>query len=1025
MNTEAILHEDLTKSELLSIINKQEKTIYALQHNDRKYDNLFNNSIDGIYKSTPEGKFIDVNTALVKMLGYNSKEELLQINIKKQLYVNGNDRNEIIDHFYDTTKEQHQLYKKDGSIIWVENYGVDITNSNGEVLYYEGIFRDVTEIKKASDIQKMLLKISQVGHDIVDFKQYNRFIIEQLGTLMDVSNSYIAFYNKAKQTINIPFISGEDAEEEFPVGKSMTGYLIKGKVSRLIKAKEYTALIDAGEVDLIGTFAQVWLGVPLIVEGEVIGALVVQSYDDENAYNESDIELLEFVSSYISTAIQKSQQILELKKFSLAVEQSSNTIVITDTKGSIEYVNSKFKKSTGYTKEEALGANPRILNSGNQPKKYYANMWKTISSGKEWIGEFQNKSKQGKLYWERVAITPITNHEGVITNYMAIKEDVTLQKLTEEKLKKATNEARLSQEVLRNVFDNIPIKVFWKDVDSKYLGCNKAYLKEKGLSDEMEMIGKTDFDIHKKEDATKYRADEVKIMLSGKPKINYQESSFYSGKERWFVASKLPFYDENNNVIGIIGTSEDITKRRENEIQLKKATESAIAANLSKSVFLSNMSHEIRTPMNAILGYSQLLQDDDNLTKNQQGNLEIINKSGAHLLDLINDILDMSKIEAGRITLKPNDFSLAEMLNEVEQLFNFKASQNNIDLTFKTLNNIPRIILGDESKIKQVIINLVGNALKFTKKGFVHINVEKCKDNFIKISVKDSGKGIALEEQEAIFRPFEQAQIGGETSGGTGLGLAISKKFSHLMGGDITIESELGKGANFVFTFGYEDSEETVLTDNLENKKIKSLSSETLGLKVAIVDDRFENRDILYQKLNPLGFDLRMAENGKEAVELYKEWKPDLILMDVVMPVMSGVDATREIFKIAGDHDVKIFIISASALESEQKEVMEIGATIFIKKPVIFNELLTEMSDKGGVKFIYEDIIEKEIVDGKSTEIIGNTKEQFIEAALEGDFVLLQELLIELENDTGKSFKYLENCIEEFEFEELINWLKS
>ena len=644
MNSETLLHKELTKSELLEIINKQEETIYALRHDDRKYDNLFNNSIDGIYKSTSDGKFIDVNSALVKMLGYNSKEELLKINIKEQLYFNASDRNEVIDHFYDLEKVQHKLYKKDGSTIWVENHGVHITNSNGEILYYEGIFRDVTEVKKASDIQKVLLKISQVGHDIVDFKQYNRFIIEQLGTLMDVSNSYIAFYNKAKQTLNIPFISGEESVEEFPVGKSMTGYLMKGKVTRMFNAKECQELIDAGEVDLIGAFSEVWLGVPLMIDGEVIGALVVQSYDDENAYDQKDVELLEFVSSYISTAIQKSRQILELKKFSLAVEQSSNTIVITDTNGNIEYVNSKFTKSTGYSKEEALGINPRILNSGNQPSEYYAEMWKTISSGKEWLGEFQNKSKSGELYWERVAITPVKNHDGVITNYMAIKEDVTLQKSTEEKLKKATNAVQLSQEVLRNVFDNIPIKVFWKDIDSKYLGCNKAYLEEKSINCEADMIGKTDFDIHKKEDAIKYRADEVKIMLSGKPKLNYHESSFYSGKERWFVANKLPFYDEDNNVIGIIGTSEDITERRENEIELKKATESAIAANLSKSVFLSNMSHEIRTPMNAILGYSQLLQEDDNLTKKQHGNLNIINKSGAHLLELINDILDMSKI---------------------------------------------------------------------------------------------------------------------------------------------------------------------------------------------------------------------------------------------------------------------------------------------------------------------------------------------------------------------------------------------
>ena len=1159
MNFEKVLDSELTKSDLLALIKKQEDTIYALQHSDRKYENLFENSIDGLYKSTVDGKLIDANTAMIKMLGYDSKEELLAIGNKAELCLKVVRVSKDDESFGGDNKDLHQICKKNGSKIWVKDYGGIIKDEKGNVLYYEGIIRDVTEFKRTIDLQKVLLKISQVGHNINNFKDYNRFIIKQIGKLMDVSNSYIAFYNNEKQTINIPFIKGEESEEEFPVGKSMTGYLIKGNKTLMVKAKAYRELIQSGTVNLIGTFPEVWLGVPLRIDGVAIGAIVVQSYDNPNAYDQKDVELLEFVSTYISSAIQGSRQRLELKKFSLAVEQSVNTIVITDENGDIEYVNSKFIETTGYTKDAALGINPRILNSGRQPKEYYSNMWQTISSGKEWVGEFQNKAKNGKIYWERVAISPIKNEYGVITNYMAIKEDITKEKVTQEKLVKASTEVIVAKEVLRKVLDNIPIKIFWKDLDSKFLGvnvasikekkfkdendvigksdfdfydekwaqkyrndeveimksgvpklnyietqvvngeersyisnklpfydennnvigiigtsediseklnyenklkqvtneatlakevlrkvldnipikvfwknkklnflgCNDAFLKDNLFKNEEEIIGKSDFDFNNKNDAETYRKDDVAVMLSGKPKLNFQHSDTRNGKKRWITTSKLPFFDENNNVIGIIGTSEDITERRENEIKLKKATESAVAANLSKSIFLSNMSHEIRTPMNAILGYSQLLQDDDNLTKKQLDNLSIINKSGAHLLDLINDILDMSKIEAGRITLKPVDFNLKDLLNEVMQLFSFKAAQNKIDFSLTIENDLPKNILADESKIKQVIINIVGNALKFTKQGFVRLYVKKLDANCIQISVKDSGKGIVLEEHETIFKPFEQAKIGGKTEGGTGLGLAISKKFSNLMGGDITIESEYNVGSNFVFTFSFKNSEDEILNENIQNFKVKSLAPEMLGLKVAIVDDRFENRDILYQKLQPLGFELKMAENGLEAIELYKSWKPDLILMDVVMPILSGVEATRKIFEIAEDHPVKIFIVSASALESEQKEVMEIGATVFIKKPVIFSELLWEMSDKANIKFLYENEKENEIVEGVITEISSSIKQQFIEAASKGDFLLLQELLVELENNTSKSFKYLENCIEELEFEELINWLKS
>jgi len=892
------LDGNLTKADLLAKLKQQEKTIYSLKHVDRKYENLFNNSIDGIYKSTPQGKFLEVNMALVKMLGYNSKEDLMEINIGLQLYNKVEDRNFANEQFQEVEKKIQQLSKKDGSKIWIEDYGKNILDASGEVLYYEGIIRNVTEIKRASDIQKVLLKISQNCYKNQDLKDYNKFIISELGNLLDVSFSFIAFYNEKKKTINIPFISGEKGVEEFPIGKSMTGYLIKKNKPILIKEHEFKGLIDSGEVELIGAFPKVWLGVPLQVDNKVIGAIVIQNYNDEDAFQQSDIELLKFVSSHISIAIQR---------------------------------------------------------------------------------------------------------------------------------KKNEYDATVSKEVLRKVLDNIPIKVFWKNKESVFLGSNSAFLKENSFSNEEEIIGKSDFDFNEREDAEKYRASDVAIMQNGKPKLNYQELFVVNGKEKWITTSKIPFFDDNNKVIGIIGTSEDITERVENEIKLKNATDEAIAANLSKSMFLSNMSHEIRTPMNAILGYSQLLQDDDNLSKIQRENLKTINKSGEHLLALINDILDMSKIEAGRIVLKPSHFNFIELLKEVEQLFKFKAQQKELDLSFKINDNVPKTIFADESKIKQVIINLIGNAIKFTEKGFVHISVGKLANNMIQVDVKDTGKGILKEEQELIFKPFEQAQKGGQERGGTGLGLAISKKFSNLMEGDITIESEYEKGSVFSFKFNYIEGDEDVLKEEKQLLKVISLTPEMQGMKVAIVDDRFENRDILFKKLDPLGFDTRMAENGQEAVELYKQWKPDIILMDVVMPIMNGVEATRQILELSGTHDVKIFVVSASALESEQKEVMEIGATVFIKKPVIFNFLLSEMHEKAGVKFIYKDEVkeETEVVIATPADVPENIKEKLVNAASEGDFMLLEELLGLLEKETNMAFKYIEECINEMEFENLTKWLKS
>tara|TARA_R110001583_G_scaffold34847_1_gene116573 strand:- start:17443 stop:20181 length:2739 start_codon:yes stop_codon:yes gene_type:complete len=886
-----------TKEDLLVLIEEQKRIIEALQNNDERNSNLFNNSIDGFYKSTPEGEFIDVNPALVKMLGYNSKKELLAIDIKKDLYFDIKNRDlENLDEYNKDGRPMVPLRKKDGSAVWVEDSGKSIMDSEGNVKFHEGILRDVSERKKASQIQKILLKIAQEGYRSHELKSFIKFIMSELGYLIDTTNFYVAFYNEEKQTINIPFISGEVADTEFPIAKSMTGYLIKKNTPFYLKSKDYKKLIDLGKIELIGKFPAVWIGVPLRVDGKVIGAIVIQNYDDAEAYKQEDIELLEFVSSHISLAIQK---------------------------------------------------------------------------------------------------------------------------------KKNEDELAMSKEVLRNVFDNIPIRVYWKDKESRFLGCNKYFYEALAFNSDKEVIGKTDYDFNSKKIADITRSDELEIMDTGIPKLKFRETFIDNGKQLIFSTNKLPFFDENKNVIGIIGTSEDITERIQNEKKLENATEEAIAANLSKSVFLSNMSHEIRTPMNAILGYSQLLQDDDNLTKIQHENLNIINRSGEHLLALINDILDMSKIEAGRITLKLVDFSMVELLKEVAQLFKFKSTQKNLELVFKNANELPKTINADESKIRQVIINLIGNAIKFTSEGFVHVSVELLNNNFIQVSVKDSGTGILKEEQETIFKPFEQAQKGERIISGTGLGLAISKKFSNLMGGDITIESEYNIGSEFVFKFKFTESKVDALIEAKNNLNVVSLVPEMKGFKVAIVDDRFENRDILFKKLNPLGFEIRMAENGLEAVELYKEWKPDIVLMDVVMPVMDGVEATKQILELAGDHDVKIFVVSASALESEQKEVMEIGATVFIKKPVIFNLLLSEMHHKGGVKFIYKDEVIEEILNSKPSEVPSHLKDKLLIAASEGDFSLLQDLLELLEKETKKSFKYLEDCINEMEFENLITWLNS
>ncbi|MFO7673182.1 MAG: PAS domain S-box protein, partial [Lutibacter sp.] len=471
------------ENEFIKRLNEQELLIEELKKVEEKYQNLFNNSIDGIYKSTEDGKFIEVNASLVKMLGYNSAEELLNIDIKSQLYFDISDRDlqMSVSHSTFRKSDSYRLRKKDGSEIWVEDLGRNVFDTDGKILYYDGILRNVTEKKKHDDVLEAMLKISKKGYASSSLKEFVQYIQLKLGNIIDTSNFYIAFINKEKQTINIPFISGEESEEEFPAEKTMTAHLINSNKPLLIYSEDINRLLQNNIIEQIGPKSKAWLGVPLRVNGEAIGAIVVQSYDNENAFKESDTELLEFVASHISLAIQRKK-----------------------------------------------------------------------------------------------------NHQ----------------------------ESSISKQILRKVLDHIPINVFWKDASSNFLGVNAVSLKEMGLESESEVIGKSDADFYDQNDAVKYRADEEAIMLSGKPRLNYQESHIKNGEKRCYVSNKIPFFDENNNVIGIVGTSEDISERKRIQMELEKLSGELKVQNETKNKFFSIISHDLINPIAGIIGFSELLKEN-------------------------------------------------------------------------------------------------------------------------------------------------------------------------------------------------------------------------------------------------------------------------------------------------------------------------------------------------------------------------------------------------------------------------------
>ncbi len=420
------------------------------------------------------------------------------------------------------------------------------------------------------------------------------------------------------------------------------------------------------------------------------------------------------------------------------------------------------------------------------------------------------------------------------------------------------------------------------------------------------------------------------------------------------------------------------------EIQERlKAEKEAEAASHAKSEFLANMSHELRTPLNAILGFTQVMSRDLQLNTEQREYLGIINRSGEHLLELINDVLDLSKIEAGLISLYESSFDLYRLLDNLEEMFQIKADQKNLQLIFIVPSNVPQYIKADAKKLRVCLINLLGNAIKFTDYGSVTLRVASRQSSVISdqlqrindtrewtldFEVEDTGYGIAPEEIDRLFDAFIQTETGRRSAEGTGLGLTITRKFAQLMGGEITVKSVLGEGTSFKFSIKIADGGSDQVVEK-PLRRVIGIQSNQESYRILVVDDTKENRLLLVKLLEPIGFEVREAENGSEAVKLWESWQPHLIWMDTRMPILDGLEATRQIRIKEQEMEIEsqnisssmkipsstiIIALTASAFEERRGEILAAGSYDFIRKPFTEEVIFEKIREYLGVAYIYE-----------------------------------------------------------------------
>lgn len=620
------------------------------------------------------------------------------------------------------------------------------------------------------------------------------------------------------------------------------------------------------------------------------------------------------------TEIKKTEA--KMQRLTTAFEQTASSIIVTNLKGNIEYVNPHFCKLTGYSEKEVIGKNPRIFKTGNTRATEYALLWKTISSGKTWYGRLHNIKKNGEKYWESAVIAPVFNDEKTIVNYIALKQDITSQIESQLELEESEKQYRSL------IQDNHSVMMIIDPVSKNIIEANTAccnfygYTKKEMLNlniDDINILNNKDIDNSMKAAlSNNQNRFEFKHKLSNG---DIRDVEVYSGSVKY------------KGTVALLSIIHDITDKVKTAQELIITKERAIESDKLKTAFLANMSHEIRTPMNAILGFSQLLAIPE-ITEEETANyVDTITNSGKQLLSLIDDIISISQIEAGIIEVFHKNTSIEKLLKTTYKLFSLTAKK--ADLVFTYQNKLPNkqlIIHTDPRRIQQVLINLISNAFKFTSQGSIEFGC-KYSNNNIEFYVSDTGIGINKKDQKMIFDRFMQVDHGSDVLyGGTGIGLSISKAIVEKLGGEIWVKSKINNNTKFFFTIPIieqqEDITKPVAKTNMPNLK---------GKVILIAEDEDNNFELINILLCKAGAKVFRARNGKQALDIFNNNKLDLIFMDVKMPTKNGLEATKEIRK--SNTTIPIIAQTAYAQTGDRSTAIEAGCNDYISKPILKNKL--------------------------------------------------------------------------------------
>lgn len=911
---------------------------------------LFDSSNDLIQIFKPNGDFRFVNEAWRNKLGYREDEIF---DLKFVEVVHPDHRKQTLQNLLKITagsrleRFETVLKTKYGKNIYVIGK-LTCVFEDDEPVEFRCVFFDITERFRAERAQSLYYKIANITISQNTPEDFYGKIFQELNDILKVRNFCVALKH------------GKSYEYTYWVNEyeETTGIVLKKDVERLLA--DYTfergkpmiiyhegieKIAHQKKIKLRDTLPNIWLGVLIFLDHQPIGVLSVFSYQDQSAYNHKDLELLDFISGQITLSLERKLNTEKIQnqgaRINAIFESSTHQIWSLDRDFRFTSFNHNYSEAfeayygmapeigMGLMEMESRGMNMKSLD-------FWKGKYEQVFAGNTVNFQTSQKNLKGEKVWRDVFINPIFLPDGSILEISAIANDITEKKLSETALKE-------SEEKFRNIFESFQDVYFRCDMEGVISLVSPSVKRVLGYSQEEIVGGKiTDFFISKST-----LSELFKELYKEKQVQNFEGVVVTrEGKEIQFL-SNVRLIKRNKDQYEIEGVARDFTRLKETNRQLREAKELAERSLQVKERFLANMSHEIRTPMNGIIGMIDLI-GSTRLTKEQSEYIRTIKKSSDSLLHILNDILDLSKIEAGKMKLRMQPVKLIDTFEKVYDLYSQQAHLSKNSLYYHLDDQLPEYILGDETRLMQVLSNLTSNAIKFSpKKGNINLGIKVLERNKpawkFKVSIKDSGIGIYEKDMEKLFQSFSQLDSSSSKNySGTGLGLAISKELVKSMGGEIGVASTPGLGSTFWFTFFAEAIDPADVTElKEENVFVKQFTESSP--RILLVDDNHINRSVAKSILSKSGCEVTEASSGQEAITMASQSRFDLIFMDIQMPDMDGVQATHEIKKLDLLPCPPIVAMTAYSMEEDRVNFLRQGLDDYIAKPIKANGLIEKV----------------------------------------------------------------------------------